>query len=302
MAQFALVDGRPTEPTSASISILDRAFLYGDSVFEAMRTYHGRPFALGLHLRRLAASAQAVQIPLPVPLEQLGREVEQAVVGSKNHESYIRLMVTRGQSGWGLAPDNVAVPGLRVVLVRALGCLPPTCYTDGVSAITFQTQRLGDEVGRQQAKLGNYLTAVLATDAARRAGAHEALLIGANGRVVEGATSNMFFVRRGRLCTPPVDAGILEGVTRSHLLEVAEGLGLPVDYESPPPSRLYEAEELMISSSIRELVPVTRLDGHIIGNGRPALAATLLNAFHARVLRDLRSTDADPEVAVAGVG
>jgi branched-chain amino acid aminotransferase len=257
-----------------------------------MRTYRGRPFALPEHLRRLAASAAAVKIQLPVSLEQLGREVEQTVAASKNRECYIRVMVTRGQSGWGLAPDSVIVPGLRVVLVRELSCLPATSYTDGVSAITFQTQRLGDEVSRQHAKLGNYLTAVLATDAARLAGAHEALLVTASGRVIEGATSNIFFVRRGRLCTPPVDAGILDGITRGHLLAVAESLGLAVDYECPDPRQLYEADELMISSSIRELVPVTCLDGHVIGRGRPAtLAAALLEAFRARVLRDAPSTD-----------
>jgi branched-chain amino acid aminotransferase len=290
MAQVVFIDGLEQPPERAFVSVFDRGFLYGDSVFETLRTYDGRVFALEQHLERLAASAHSVKIELPVSLEQLAFEVGAAVAASKNAESYVRVMITRGQRGWGLAPDSEPAVGLRVIIVRELHCLPASCYEDGVSAVTFRTQRPNDEVGVQAAKLGNYLVAALAMDAARLAGAHEALIVNAEGCVVEGSTSNLFLVIGDKLCTPPDDGGILQGITRAHLLEVARVLGLELEYLCPDLEQLFTADEMMIASSIRELVPVVRVDGRSIGSGRPGpVARQLLQGFRARCSR-VRST------------
>jgi branched-chain amino acid aminotransferase len=266
---LVLIDGRPMLPEAAKISVFDRGFLYGDSVFEALRTYGGRPFALDRHLARLAESAARVFIELPASLEQIGREVESAIVGAGNAESYVRLTVTRGVGeAMGLDP-GLARHALRVVIVTPLVSPPATTYRDGVAAITHRTERVTDHAA-VGAKVGNYLTAVLANREARRAGAAEAFIVDGRGCVIEGATSNVFIVTDdGALVTPPETDGILLGITRETVLSVAAQLGIPIRLESLPIDAVTRAAEVFFSSSIRELVPVVSLDGLQIGAGLP---------------------------------
>jgi len=281
VTSLVLIDGRPLPPEAAKISVFDRGFLYGDSVFEALRTYGGRPFALGQHLTRLSASAARVFIDLPVSLEQLEREVQSAIVGAGNAESYVRLTVTRGV-GEALGLD----PGLsrnasRVIIVTPLKAPPPETYRDGVAVITHRTERVTDHSAAAGAKVGNYLTAVLASREARLANAAEALIVDGRGAVVEGATSNVFALSSdGRLVTPPESDGILLGITRETVLAVAAELGVPVQLESLPLDVVKGAAELFFCSSIRELVPVVSVDGGKIGNGTPGpTTLRLLAAF-----------------------
>jgi branched-chain amino acid aminotransferase len=280
---LVLIDGQPHSPEAARVSVFDRGFLYGDSVFETLRTYSGRPFALDEHLTRLEQSARLVGIRLPLASAELSAEVERAILLAGFAESNVRIMVTRGQGEkLGLDPALAHSP-LRVIIVSELVPLPDEKFQHGIAAVTYRAQRVADGTEAVGAKLGNYLVAVLATEAARAAGAEEALLVDAEGNVLEGATSNVFSVRAGRLSTPPVSLGILAGITRAHVLEVARELGLDVD-ERPLLSReLAIVDELFISSSIRELVPVIRVDGQLIGGGVPGpLTARLLAAFRQR--------------------
>lgn len=268
-------------PESAKISVFDRGFLYGDSVFETIRTYGGRPFALQRHLWRLAESAARVFIDLPVSVEQLGREVESAIVGAGNAESYVRLTLTRGVGeSLGLDPGLSRHP-LRVIIVTPLKSPAAEAYERGVSVVTYRTDRVTDHSSAAGAKIGNYLTAVLANREVARAGAAEALIVDGRGRVVEGATSNVFVVLAdGTLVTPPETDGILLGITRETVLSVAAQLGIPVRLESLALDAVKAAEEVFVSSSIRELLPVVRIDGQPVGSGAPgAVTGRLLHAF-----------------------
>jgi branched-chain amino acid aminotransferase len=281
VTSLVLIDGRPMPPDEAKVSVFDRGFLYGDSVFEALRTYGGRPFALDRHLARLAASAARVFIDLPVGLAQIGREVESAIVGAGNAESYIRLTITRGVGeALGLDP-GLSRHALRVVIVTPLKSPPAETYRDGVAVITHRTERVTDHSAAAGAKVGNYLVAVLASREARLAGAAEALIVDGRGCVVEGSTSNVFAVLGdGTLVTPPETDGILLGITRESVLAVAAELGIPIKLQSLPLDVLKGAAEAFFCSSIRELVPVVSVDGTSIGTGKPGQTTLrLLAAF-----------------------
>jgi branched-chain amino acid aminotransferase len=282
-----MIDGELRPPSAWHVSVFDRGFLYGDSVFETLRTYRGVPFELGVHMDRLARSAALVFIDLPVPRATLEAEVLSAVQSGQNAESYVRVMVTRGQGLLGLDPALAERPS-RVIIVQPLKAPPEHFYTQGVAAITYRTQRQVDATNAAGAKVGNYLVSVLAMREASRVSAIEALIVDARGAVLEGATSNVFLVEKGRLITPDVSAGILAGVTRAHLLELAHELGVAVELRTPSVSDAYAADELFISSSVRELMPVVRLDDRVVGSGKPGpVFARLLAAFRQRV----RSTD-----------
>jgi branched-chain amino acid aminotransferase len=278
-----MIDGQLRPAGAWHVSVFDRGFLYGDSVFETLRTYAGIAFELGVHMDRLARSAALVFIELPVPRATLEAEVLAALEAGQNPESYVRVMVTRGQGAMGLDPAFAERPS-RVIIVQALTPPPDRFYTEGVAAITYRTQRQVDATAAVGAKVGNYLVSVLAMREASRVGALEALIVDARGAVLEGATSNVFLVEKGRLITPDVSAGILAGVTRAHLLEVAHALGVAVELRTPSVSDTYAADEVFISSSIRELMPVVRVDDRVIGGGKPGpVFARLLAGFRERV-------------------
>jgi branched-chain amino acid aminotransferase len=269
MTTLVSLDGTIVAAEDARVSVFDRGFLYGDSVFEALRTYGGVPFALTEHLERLARSAKRALIDMPVSLETFRAEIDAALAAAKNPESYLRLLLTRGRgSALGLDPSLARAP-LRVVLVMELSPLPESMYEHGVGVITFKTQRVADSTPASGAKLSNYMVAVLAMEEVRRAGAEEALVLDAKGRVVEGTTSNIFFVKNDLLVTPPEDAGILMGITREKILRLAAQRGIKVEEKGFFPKELVDADEAFISSSIREIAPVVTVDGATVGDGRP---------------------------------
>ncbi len=277
------IDGLVHEPEAAVVSVFDRGFLYGDSVFETLRTYGGRAFALLEHLQRLERSAAKVFIELPVSLEVLGAEIEAAVAATGNQESYVRVIVTRGSGPLGLDTGFVAHP-LRAIIVGRLEPPPPEAYDRGIAVVTYRTQRVSEATEAAGTKVGNYLVAVLAMRSARAEGASEALIVDGGGNVVEGATSNVFAVREGRLVTPPEEVGILAGITRWFVLGVARDLGIEVELRPLPASELIGADEVFISSSIRELLPVVRVDSEPVGAGRPGpMTLRLRQAFREKV-------------------
>ncbi|WP_437297326.1 aminotransferase class IV [Sorangium sp. So ce426] len=315
MTRLVSIDGVIHRPEEARVSVYDRGFLYGDSVFETIRTYGGEPFALEEHLARLERSAERIAIALPIPRDELGREVVAllraataagsagATAGAQGSasaagsaaplESTIRVMLTRGSGPLGLDPSHAGAP-LRVILVEPLKPLPGGLYRGGIAVVTIRTQRAGDAA--PGAKVSNYLESLLALREARAAGAHEALILDPSGHVVEGTTSNVFLVERRPaahegaedpghlLITPPKEAGILVGITRAHVMHVAGELGMPVCCEPVTMARLLAAEEVFITSSLREIVPVVRVDAHTIGAGVPGPKTRALHAaFRRRV-------------------
>lgn len=278
MPSCVLIDGRLCAPDDAKISVFDRGFLYGDSVFETIRTYGGRPFALDEHLARLARSAELVLIELPVSLGDLSAEVQRGLAAAGNEESYVRITITRGVGPLGLDPRQASRPS-RVIIISELTPPPAEVYEEGVAVVTYRTERVTDAARAPGAKVGNYLSSVLAMREASLAGAREALIVDARGRVVEGATSNVFLVTEGRLVTPGRDEGILEGITRKEVLAAAADLQLGLEYRAPTPADVAAADEVFITSSLREVLPVVRVDGAVIGAGRPG---PITRALHAR--------------------
>jgi branched-chain amino acid aminotransferase len=282
MANIVMIDGRLVEPAEARIDVWDRGFLYGDSVFETLRTYGQKPFRLQAHLARLERSAALVRLQLPVPSEQLARELNEAVAAQPEGESLVRLMVTRGV-GRELGLDPVlALHPTRVVFVVSLRPPPLLHYEQGVVVVTYRTERPSDHTAASGAKIGNYLVAVLAAERARAAGAVEALVLDRADNVVEGTTSNVFAVVSGALVTPPVSAGILAGITRELILELARDLRFEIREQVLSLEELYGAEEVFISSSVREMLPVVRVDDTLIGTGAPGpVTRALLQAYRA---------------------
>lgn len=274
MARAVSIDGVLVAPEQARVSVYDRGFLYGDGVFETLRTYGGEPFALGEHLARLEGSARAVGIALPAPLSVLERETRAAVDAAANLESTIRILVTRGQGPLGLDPAGATCP-LRVILVEPFHPPPPSIYREGALAVTVRTERAADAA--PTAKVTNYLASMLAVEKARAAGASEALLLDAAGRVLEGATSNFFVVIGGALLTAP-EGAILAGVTRARVLSLAPGLGLAVRLGAIGRDDLAAASEAFLTSTLREIAPVVRVDGQAIGAGAPGPVTRRIHA------------------------
>ena len=279
-----MIDGELVAPGEARVSIFDRGFLYGDSVFETLRTYRRRAFALDEHLARLAWSASRVFIELPVTESVLREEAQRTLASVDNAESFIRIMVTRGRAeSLGLDPSLAGIP-TRVVIVGPLQTPPLEAYEKGVAVTCYRTQRLADATDAAGAKVGNYLVAVLAQRAAKLAGAAESLIVDAHGHVIEGANSNLFAILGGRLVTPPEDAGILPGITRARVIEVARELGLPVELRPLTVDELMRAEEAFVSSTIREVLPVVTVDGSTVGSGQPGpWTRKLLAGFREKV-------------------
>jgi branched-chain amino acid aminotransferase len=287
MTRLVMLDGRLVDEAHATVSVFDRGFLYGDSVFETVRTYAGLPFELDEHLNRLAWSAERVFIPIPIQLPQFKAEVEQTVTAAANPESYIRVMVTRGTGAMGLDPSATQNP-MRIIIVDKLTPPDGAAYRDGIRTITFKTQRFGDSTAAAGAKVANYLVAVLAMREAREAGASEALITDHTGKIVEGSTSNVFAVQGELLLTPPESAGILPGITRRRVLRAAAELGVGVEYRAFDASRITSFDELFVCSSIRELLPVVYVDGRPVGAGLPGpTTLRLLQRFRENVQQDM---------------
>ncbi|HEY2734960.1 MAG TPA: aminotransferase class IV [Polyangiales bacterium] len=250
------------------MSVFDRGFLYGDSAFEVMRTYRRIPFRQREHLQRLRTSCERILLRLPVGDEQLTRDIARTIDASSLDECNVRMMVTRGIGPLGLDLSQALEPSV-LIFATPLHPPPSAAYEQGVSVGLVHAARATDGTAAQGAKTSNYLGAVLALHRVRERGCHEALIVGPHGEVIEGATSNVFVVRAGGLLTPPIEAGILAGITRLTVLELAARLSIPALETQVHPSDLYRAEEVFITSTVREIVPVVRVDDVTIGAGQP---------------------------------
>jgi branched-chain amino acid aminotransferase len=298
MATVVNMDGRIVPAAEATISVFDRGFLYGDSVYEVVRTYHRRPFEVEAHLTRLARSAERLGLKLPWDPRRTGQEilrtlevapppaVSDAEAAPWNQgQLSLRVIMTRGSGELGLDPD-LAVDPRALVIASPLRAPPLSAYREGVACRIVGVRHEAPEAADAGAKTGAHLANVLAVREARAAGAHEALLLGLAGQVTEGASSNVFAVREGRLVTPPLAAGILAGVTRALVLELARDARLPLAEAPLRPEDLAAADELFITSTAREVLPVTTLDGHPVGSGQVGAVTTSLAAlFRARADR-----------------
>ncbi len=262
------IDGEVVDRGEARVSVFDRGFLYGDSVFEVYRTYGGVPFAETEHLERLARSAARLMIPMPVSLETLSDEVRATLDAAGEGDWYVRVVVTRGTGPLSYDPSTASDP-LRVIIVVPVSVPPANYYAQGVAVALLEASRPTDDARASGAKASNYLANLLAVHEAKQKGAQEALMIGRDGQILEGASSNIFIVKAGKLRTPEPQPGILVGITRATVLAAAAEAGIEVQEGEIRPNDLYLADEAFITSSIREVMPVVSADGRTIGSGTP---------------------------------
>jgi branched-chain amino acid aminotransferase len=259
------IDGRIVDPAAATISVFDRGFLYGDSVFETLRVYGGKPFALEEHLERLFASGERVGFTLPWSSATLRAALAQTLAASGLVDAYVRIIATRGTGTLGLDPALAEHPTL-IFLVVELPALPASLYEQGRTAWLVSASRHGTSVD-PQAKTGNYLNSVLATREATAHGAQEAIMLDGAGRVAEASSANLFALVDGVWCTPPLDVGILSGITRKTLLRLCEQAGVPAEERVLWPVDLQRATEIFLCASVREIVPIVRLNDAPVGDG-----------------------------------
>jgi branched-chain amino acid aminotransferase len=287
------VEGKLLPPEQAMVPVLDRGFLYGDSVYEVVRTYGGRPFEMERHLVRMERTAQRIDLTLP-PRETILRELQRTLDAAGNAESYARIVVTRGIGEFGLSPFLARGEHRLVLIVRPLVAPTEEQYERGLRMAIAKTRRNPRQALDPALKTGNYLNNILAVKEAHEAGADDAILLDLAGRVTEGSTSNVFFVQHGVLVTPPLELGILEGVTRAVIIGIARDEGFLVHEEPHGPEALAAADEVFMTSTLREAMPVTSLvflesrgdQVRQIAGGKPGpVAKRLRAAFRSYVER-----------------
>jgi branched-chain amino acid aminotransferase len=280
------IDGTLFSRDDARISVFDHGLLYGDGVFEGLRIYRRRVFRLDAHLARLADSARAIGLVLPLELPALAEAVRDTVRANRQEDGYIRLVVTRGDGPLGLDPTTCERPRV-IIIVADLAVYPAALYQSGVRVITAGTRQVPAACVDPRIKSLNYLKNVLARLEAHAAGAAEALMLNADGFVAECTADNVFTVRAGTVRTPPVTEGALGGITRDAVRELAEAEGLAWREERLGRYDLFTADECFLSGTGAELVPVIALDGRTIGSGKPGpVTRRLTERFRALAERE----------------
>jgi branched-chain amino acid aminotransferase len=277
------VGGRIVPPEEAQISVFDRGFLYGDSVYETIATVKGRPFALDEHLDRLARSGERIGLRVP-PRSDLEAAIATTLAAAGNPESRIRVIVTRGHGDLAAGPDLDPASAPRpelVVLVGPLTGPSADMYQRGVAVAIVSVARNDPRAIDPAVKSGNYLNNVLALAEARRSGAYEAILCAPGGSVAEGASSNVFVVHDGAVRTPALAVGILDGVTRGKVLGLCRAHGIPCTEVDPlRPEEVRSAQEVFITSATRGVLPVTSVDQQPVGPGVPGAVTRRLMALY----------------------
>ncbi len=290
MANLCNLDGTIVAEGEARIPVLDRGFLFGDSVYEVLRTRRGHLFAWREHLDRLAASAAALAMPLDLDHRAILQRVAATMRAAGNADSYVRIIVTRGT---GSAPsiDLASAVGPRrwVVLVRPLPPMPPPARLIVVDRLRNDRRALDPAT-----KSGNYLNNVLGLAEAQRDGGTDCVFLNAHGHVTEASTSNLFVLRAGRAATPPLQSGILAGITRAQVIAFLRARGIEVDEVDLTLDDLRHADELFLTSTLRDLAPVTHFDGRSLRD-RPspgkASAGELAAAFTVHADRQAAEYD-----------
>ena len=281
------IGGEIVDPADAKISIFDRGFLYGDSVFETMRVYRTVPFAFTEHLERLYRSGERIGFQLPWDIEFVRDQCVKTIEAADLEDAYLRLIATRGAGTMGLDPSLATDPEL-IVLALSLPPLPDELYEEGRTAVLVGVRRNLKKAIDPQAKTGNYINSVMAQNEAREKGAQEAIMLDNEGRVAEGSSANVFALIDGVWCTPPLDVGILGGITRSTILRVMDEQGIPVKVGVLWPDDLKNASEIFLCSSVREMLPVVTLDGENVGQGSVGEEYRKVRSFyHKEVQRQI---------------
>ena len=283
MPRIIFMNDRLVPEDEARVSVFDHGLLYGDGVFEGLRSYSGRVFRLDAHIDRLWASARAICLEIPMTKEAVAQAVIDTLAANKLTDGYIRLVVTRGAGSLGLDPNRTANPQV-IVIADTISLYPAEFYSKGLKIVTAATQRVQSAALSPRIKSLNYLNNIMAKLEGLRAGCVEALMLNHKGEVAECTGDNVFVVRSGKLLTPPPDAGILEGITRNAVMELAHAAGIDCREATLTRHDLYTADECFLTGTAAEVIPVVDIDGRGIGAGTPGpITARLTADFHKLV-------------------
>ncbi|MCO8125523.1 branched-chain-amino-acid transaminase [Stieleria sp. TO1_6] len=284
MSRQIYINGQFFAPEDAKISVYDHGLLYGDGVFEGMRSYGGKVFRLEQHLERLDESARAIALKLPISMQQLATDVNETVAKNGLDDGYIRLIVTRGSGPLGLDPFKCNEPQI-IIIADTITLYPQTYYDNGLELVTASTIRNHPAALSPRIKSLNYLNNIMAKMEGLKAGCIEALMLNHKGEVAECTGDNLFIVKNGRLSTPPIDAGILEGVTRNAVLELARLAGIETSETPMTRHDIYVADECFLTGSAAEVIPAVMLDGRPIGDGKVGPITQQLNQAFRKLVR-----------------
>jgi branched-chain amino acid aminotransferase len=284
MSTKVWMNGQLVDKMDAKVSVYDHGLLYGDGVFEGIRIYSGKVFQHAAHISRLYESAKAIALKIPISPEQMTQAVEETVAVNKKVDGYIRLIVTRGAGNLGLDPRRCEP--VVIVIVDDISLYPPELYENGLEVITSSYIRNHPNATNPRVKSLNYLNNILAKIEAIRAGCLEAIMLNHKGEVAECTGDNLFVVKNGVLKTPPPDAGILEGITRNVVIELAERAGIPFKESTLVRHDVYIADEMFLTGTAAEVIAVTKVDDRIIGNGKQGPITKRLRDLFTKAIRE----------------
>jgi branched-chain amino acid aminotransferase len=275
------IDGKYCSERDAKVSVFDHGLLYGDGVFEGIRAYNGRVFKLKEHIDRLYYSAKAILLEIPMTPAQMMNATVETIRANKLRDCYVRLIVTRGIGTLGLNPRSCKKPCV-IIIAGKIQVYPAELYARGMDIVTVPTVRNLHSAVNPAIKSLNYLNNILAKIEANNAGVEEAVMLNAEGFVSECTADNLFIIKNGVLLTPPNYAGALYGITRGTVMELAEQLGVKVSETNLTRYDLFNADECFLTGTGAEIMPVIKIDGRVIGSGKPgALSLKLISEYHA---------------------
>ncbi|MBN2473814.1 MAG: branched-chain-amino-acid transaminase [Pirellulales bacterium] len=274
------INGKLYDKDDAKVSVYDHGLLYGDGVFEGIRSYGGKVFRLKEHLDRLWYSAKAILLEIPISKAEMAKAIEDTLAVNGITDGYIRAVVTRGCGTLGLDPNKCSDPQVIIITDR-IELYPPELYKQGLEIITVSTVRNHPAALSPRIKSLNYLNNILAKIEGLQAGCIEALMLNCRGEVAECTGDNLFLVREGRVLTPPTEAGILEGITRDAVIALLRKQGTVVEETPLTKHDVYVADECFLTGTAAEVVPVVKVDSRPIGRGIPGpLTRDLIERFH----------------------
>jgi branched-chain amino acid aminotransferase len=251
-----------------SISVLDHGFLFGDSVYEVVCTVDSEPCFLDPHLVRLFSSAEAIGLNIPQNKEWFREQVKKTLDAAANSDSYIRIIVTRGVGEINIDPSTCQHPNIIIIVMEINQC-PESFYEKGISVALVSIKRNSRDALNPDVKTGNYLNNVLAKMEASKLGAQDAIMVNPWGYLTEGTTSNLFFVRDSHIYTPSLECGLLSGITRKKVIQLAKENGFHIEEGKWSGEELCEADEIFLTGTIKKVMPVSHLDGRPVGTGKP---------------------------------
>jgi branched-chain amino acid aminotransferase len=262
------IDGQFLDEANAKVSVFDHGLLYGDGIFEGIRAYNGRVFKLKEHIDRLFYSAKAILLNIPLSHAEIMRAVVDTCRQNGIRDGYIRLLVTRGVGGLGLNPNRCKKPSV-IVIADKIQLYPAEMYERGLDIITVPTVRNLHSALNPAIKSLNYLNNILAKIEANNGGCEEAIMLNSEGYVSECTGDNIFIIKDGQMFTPPLSAGALYGITRGVVMELARLSGIPVSEPNLTRYDMFNADECFLTGTGAELIPVVKIDGRVVGTGKP---------------------------------